>query len=358
MLGRTKAYHLRALYKAGLHSKEQRLLINPFAYSEIIFWKRYLEKPDAVPLGRTSRIYSTVKYDWSDSSLQRWAFKTYKHGNIFTRNGTFPKSLNEKGIFEKECYALYELVKELPPESEHVIRVDNKALVFAYRKGSSKNMYVNTLLTSILLELQMKNSYAEVLWVDTYTMSREGADRLSRGDNEELFDPLSLSIRGSGLISEIYDSIDCDLFASQKNNPFNTFYHSNHQITDDTLCLSGDGLERLGQGIRPGNNFIFPPPSLTSLVIDLLEQVKRPESYGVILVVYSCYDGQVRNSFWKERNFSSWCLQNAGKPSKYVNMKLRNYDLIVYSFGDLRRVDNGSLPVENFMSSSKRVKYE
>ena len=358
MLGRTKAYHLRALYKHGLHNKEKTLLLNQFAYSEIIFWKNYVENPDAVRLGRAIKVYSTIKYDWSDSSLQRWAFKTYKNGTVFTRNGTFPKSIEGKGIFEKESYALFELVKELPPNSEHVIRVDNRALVLAYRKGSSKNLYVNTVLSSILLELQLKNSYAEVLWVDTFTMSLEGADQLSRGRNDEMFDPFSLSPRGAGLLSQVYGAIDLDLFASTKNNPFRTFYHSNHQIVDETLCLTGDGLERLGKGLTPGVSFIFPPSSLVGLVIDLVKQSKRPASYGVILVAYSCYDGPIRTHFQLEKNFSSWTLQNAGKPTKYLNMKLRDYDVLVYSFGDLARMDNDSLPIENFMRSAKRIRYE
>ena len=353
ILGRTKLYHLKSMFKTAIHDGGQDLLLNSAAYSEILYWKGYVENPLTLPLNRAAPLYSVIENDWSDASLHRWAYKTFRDGQVFTQSGDFPVSVREKGIFEKEAYALYELIKSLPPNSHHVLRCDNQSLVRSYKKGTTKNLYVNTLITSMFNELQLKNTFAEILWVDTFTMNKEGADSLSRGDTSELFDPFSLTMRGANFLKSIYGSIDYDIFGSYRNNPFDTFYHTNHRILDDPQCLAGDGLQRLGLGLYAGKkNFIFPPPSLATIVIDLLSQSFITNATGVLLIFQSQHDSRIRSLFQDRPNFSSFCLQIAGKPSSHVGVKLRHHDLVVYSYGEIfPKFEKQALPIENHMVS-------
>ena len=359
ILGRTKLYHLKSLYRSGHALGQSRLLLTTPAYSELLHWRDYLNSPVMLPLSRSVNLYSEISSDWTDSSLHRWAVKSYRGGSVTTRSGDFPVSVRDRGIFEKESFALYELIKELPAQSQHIIRVDNSALVKSFKKGTSKNNYVNTLLCSMFLELQLKSTFADLIWVNTDAMATWGADGLSRGNYAELHDPLSLTERGSSYLLSIYGRVDVDLFASKRNNPFNCVYHTNHRILDDPLCSRIDGLERLGTGLERDTIYLcFPPPNLATIVLDLLQQIKLGEGSGIILLLKGQHDTKVRQIFNKEKNFSSWVFQRAGRPSRYIGCKLSGNDVICYSVGDLRKVDSSSLPVENLMCDSKRPRLQ
>ena len=359
ILGRTKLYHLKSLYNASYALGQKAILLTTPCYSEILHWRDYLLSPVMLPLSRSVSLYSEVTSDWTDSSLSRWAVKSYRDGKVTTKSGDFPVSVRGKGIFEKEAFSLYELIKELPAESQHIIRVDNSALVKSYKKGTCKNSYVNTLLCSMFLELQLKSTFVDLLWVNTHDMERYGADRLSRGKYDELYDPLSLTDRGANYLSHVYGRVNVDLFASIRHNPFKCSYHSNHRVLDDPLCANMDGLQRLGTGLAPdATYFCFPPPNLTHITLDLLQQLKMDENVGLILLFKSQYDGRVRTTFQDRKNFSSWLFQRAGKPAKFIGCKLSKNDIICYSFGRVGSVDSARLPVENFMCDAKRPRLQ
>ena len=231
------------------------------------------------------------------------------------------------------CCVLFQLTLVLKPKSTNLIHCDNQSLVALYRKArSSKNLLVNRYLELIYLELYQREAVMEVVWVSTEVMAAEGADGLSRNDNEKLFDPYSLSAHGQRYVKRIYGKFDLDLYASVANCLAETRYCSTHCVQDE--YYTGKTAQEALQGFIEGKLFMFPPVSATVQGLHLLS-LNPSTKYSICLLIRSQFFELCRTLFSHRKNFSSQIFVSCTETKKrYLNKKISGTDLILITFGE------------------------
>ena len=209
-VGRSRSSHLTNLLNIGRREGKDRVVLDSSCYSEVMFWKAYCSAPTLVPMAEQKMDLYQIK-SYSDASTSKWAYLMY--GDSKTAGaGQFPASYNGESILLKECYALYQLTLVLKPETNNLVHCDNQSLVAMYRKTrSTKNLLVTRYLELIHLELFQRRSVMELIWINTDQMNEYGADGLSRGRSDKIFEPYSLSEKGKRYMMRIYGRFDIDI---------------------------------------------------------------------------------------------------------------------------------------------------
>ena len=310
-LGRTKTEHLNFNQRLCENGAAWDTLLTPPAYEELTHWSHFCLRPHTLALAPPRHVYYQLYY--SDSSLQNWAWKRLENGqSAATCSGVFPAGLADRGIFEKEGFALYQVAMSVPGNTFATLYTDNKALSSCFVKGNSRNDYVNSLLGTVYADLAGKRSGMEVIWCNTDEMRETGADWLSRGEERELYTAFSLNNRGATLIVSVYGRIDYDLFSSPVNNVFVTRYFTKDVNQADPLCQQRDAFDVLADFRLEGNVFVFPPVGLTRGVVNILASLPETPKTTIILLIKACYFPVALQKLRRRRNFSSWRFQVFG----------------------------------------------
>ena len=186
-------------------------------------------------------------------------------------------------IAEKECWALYNLIKAVvSKDTDFTFLIDNKAALGAFTKGRSKNLFINGLVSEVRQILFDNNSRANFIWISTRSMGPL-ADQPSR--SEYARDEFGLTDAGVDRLFSLRPSIRyrrqnqdlISLFGSPKNNPLQVPYFSVDFDLDDNLCRKQEAFHAIetrlaNSGRFGGGVFCFPPPLLS---IELVHQIVR-----------------------------------------------------------------------------------
>ena len=338
LVGRTRTSNLTSLLNEARRCKSATVLIDSPGYSELQYWHSYCLDPVCLPfLSENLAIYQISYSDASGGSDGRWGYLKYSQSTDdeqekLAGSGPFPTSYCDASIHLKETFALWNLVINLPPNSNNLVMVDSQVLLFIWRKTrSSKDLLINRFIEMIFLELQRKNSCLELQWISTKQMNEVGADRLSRGDYEQISTTYSLSTKGVQYVRSHYFPVDFDIFGSAANYFPESRFYSCYDIQHPNFC-GNDGQYCLTHSLK-GQYLLFPPIEFTRQSLFLLSQ-NRSTKYSIVIIVRSNYLELVRNLFQSKLNFTQVLFE---KPSQsrpfHVNVKLSRYGLVCCSYG-------------------------
>ena len=279
-LGRTMMFALIGALNEGRAQSCPVVAIPDEAVDELKLWASTEQR---LPMG-SFKVAGVKAECYSDASKDYIAAKA--NGMAFC--GPVPIEYIDHAIAVKEALALLELVKLLKKNQIAYLNVDNMVLHGAFEKRRSKNEKLNRILRSIFELIRDKKLVVVTRWISTDQMAEAtGADRLSRRDLSETFDPFSLSEAGVNLIREQYGKIHVDVFSGPLNNVFDTMYCSAISVQDDQKSLKIDGLTFLTTKKLEGRIWIFPPLDLVLPCLSILKNIKWPtdDRLQVLLVI-------------------------------------------------------------------------
>lgn len=340
---RTNCTHLIACFRKASATGEGLCSIDDKCYQELLFWRRYCDKPDQKPFDALVPVSLQI-HSSSDASLPLWS---YRDSENLSGNGRFPTLLMSqaaKDIMPREAYGILQYLEVCKP-GLHVLHLcDNKPFVNSYRKGRSNNLYSNKILRDIYEICYLKNIKLDIEWCNTSKMAELGTDGLSRNDYSCIFDNASLSAKGALRLENVYGSKPVvDVFASHVNNPFQVPYASRHRFEDDPLFLRLDGPEFLSSGkfsemCSRGYFYIWPPLELMDWTVSFLLNRDHPACLSCVLVVPSDRASVVYQNLLGYENVHMFCLQKPKEKGGIVNCKNSN-GLAVVGFGPKMKPD-------------------
>ena len=201
-------------------------------------------------------------------------------------------------IAEREALAVSRLLKAVVVEGcDYYLLCDNTSVCGAFRNGRSSNEFIRQLIVEVTYLLYSKSSRLKVRWISTSAMAPL-ADNPSRRVFDR--DPFGLTEKGVDRLFHLDRSISfrrseselISLFGSPANNPLGIPYYSVDVDTSDPFCRKMDAFraleERVGLGKRlAGGIFCFPPPILTSVLLDYMVRLGFERDTQVYLLIPS-----------------------------------------------------------------------
>ena len=284
---------------AWLKSSVRSIKIDQGTRSELLHWSTISSHARIGMKDNASTYIGTVS---SDASSDGYG---YTIGNRFF-GGSFPDDIRPLNISQKESFALATLVDQLTERSKHyTIKVDNTAVVAAFRKGRSSDGFIHKSVCRAKLALRKLGSSAEVLWISTKEMEQL-ADGPSRGKWPQ--DPFGLSPSGAFRLREISSDFSrrlddqdmVDIFGGPSNNPFDVDYFSVHHDFDDPRCRREDAFSALAR--KRSNNqtidggvYAFPPLGLCLSFCDQVAEIGLGPDSALFLITAGNLQQQVFN---------------------------------------------------------------
>ena len=340
---RTNCSHLISCFRKASANGNGLCSIDEHCYKELLFWRRYCDKPDQKPFDSLVPVSLQINSS-SDASLPLWS---YRDSENLSGNGRFPALLVSQAaadIMPREGYGINQYL-EVCKNGLHILHVcDNKPFVNSYKKGRSNNLYSNKILRDIYELCYLKNIKLDVEWCSTSKMAELGTDGLSRNDFSCIFDNASLTSKGALRLEQIYGSKPiADCFASHVNNPFQVQYASRHRFEDDPKYLRLEGQEFLSshkftEMTTQGYFFIWPPLELMEWTVAFLLNRSHFASLSCVLVVPGDRSSIVYQNLLGYENVHQFSLQKPKEKSHTVNCK-NTKGLSVVGFGPLLKPD-------------------
>ena len=320
---------------AWLKSTDRSISISAGTRGELLHWSTVTTHQRLDMVSSASTFIGTIS---SDASSKGYG---YTIGDRFF-GGTFPDDVASLNISQKESFALATLVDKLVDKNKaYTIKVDNSAVVAAFRKGRSSDAYIHSSVCRAKLALRKLGSSAEVVWISTKEMESL-ADGPSRNSWPQ--DPYGLSPGGADRLldrsPELRRRLDngdlVELFSGPSNNPLGIEYFSPHVNFDDPRCRGEDAFSALAR--KRANNqsidggvYAFPPFNLCLTFCDQVASLGLGTDSAVFLVTAGTLLQQVFNRWNTLGSFDSrflcsgrargWSFRSPGTSLVLITLK-------------------------------------
>lgn len=342
--GLTRSFYL--LRKLAEGSMEPGKMVK-FESSEIRELKFWCESRQILPMKMMKISGSTVKVLESDPSKRQrveklgnctdasGSYYAAKVGNL-TKTGKFPVKYQNEGIGIKEQFTVNVAVKMAEPNTKTIINTDSQNVYYSSNKKRSKNELMNELIEEMVQEMIKYNKIVEIRWVPTARMAEiDGADRLSRRNFDECYDPLTLSEAGVKMVTRTFGPITTDIFSSPKNNVFDVKYCSTYWVSDDRKNLMQDGLSFLASSNLHGRLWAFMPQDLTMPTLKMVSEIDWSKKMGKLQVLMLIRQKNMKDCvayFWhkrKEIDLSWTIFYEENNKAKFLKMKTKTSYILV-----------------------------